>query len=177
MCEDQAYIDACSRRKRPHTRAHEGWAEAGAKPVIESGMKHPSGDSCSHCGKHDVNVRAVYRVQSTKGFLRPQVENAVSAKGSCGAIVQIEKSDGTVSDGTVEDGKSHRQQRVHRAHRQPVERELQGLVGGLADFPPDVRRHQGSQHDRKGPPLAYKIAKQLNPLTMLRYRPNARGAT
>ncbi len=71
-------------------------------------MKDPGDYSGNHRGKGDIDVRAVNLVLPAQGLARHQVENAIGAKGSGRAVVQIEEP-----DGAVDDGESKGKQGVH----------------------------------------------------------------
>ena len=122
--EHQPGVDPRANGESPLGGAQGSWVEAGAGPAVESRVQRPCDDPGDYGGEYDVDVRSVDLVLSAQDFLRPEIEHAVGSKGRRRPEVQVEEP-----DSAVDDGEPQGQQSVHRAHGQPVEGELQCLVG------------------------------------------------
>ena len=130
-----ARVDSRGCRQHSADAKQDGPINTRPKAGIHAFVECPGDDTGGHRGVEDVHEYVVHRIQPAEGLLRPQVEYAVCAQRSRRSIVQIEEP-----DGAIDQSKPHRQQGVHRPHRQAVEGKLQGLVGRLADLPTDVSR-------------------------------------
>ena len=109
-------------------------------------MQGPGDDASGQRGKDDIDVEVV-DIVAPDAFVSTQVEDAVGAeRGGC-SVIQIKEP-----DGAVDEGETHRQQGIDGADSQAVEGKLQGLVGGLADLPADVRCDREGQDNRQQPP-------------------------
>ena len=78
--------------------------------------------------------------------MRPNVEDAVGAYSSGGAVVQVEEP-----DGAVHQREPYGKQSVNRSDGQPVEGELGGLLGGLGYLPDDIGHRHRCQCDGQEP--------------------------
>ena len=128
-------------------------------------MDDPGSYSRSDGGEDNIDVEVV-GLEPVSVPLRPQIEDAVSAQGGGGAVIEVKEPDCAVDQGEADGQKG-----VHRAHRQAVEGELERLLTGLVDLPSDIAGdHNRQRHGqelgkaRQGKPaLAGAAFKQRKP--------------
>ena len=140
----ESYVGASS---TSHGAAHCQWQgppESRPQPGVKAGVEHPGNHSCCDHGEAHVYRHLVDFVAPPEGFRRPQIEDAVRPDRRCRPVIEVEEP-----DGAVHQGEAHRQQRVDRSYRYPVEGKLKGLIGRLGDFPTDVGDRYKGQNDRQ----------------------------
>ena len=120
-------------------------------------VEGPRDHSGSHGGKHGGHI-GVGVVVAAEAVLRPEVEDAVSAYGGGGPVVEVEEP-----NGAVDDGEAHREEGVDCAYGQAVEGELHGLIGGLGDLPGEIRDYGYGQRRRQDSAMVITTGKQTAP--------------
>ena len=153
---------SCQRRERPDCIG----AQAASETRLESRVKHPCYDPDRYGGENHVKYRLVDLIPPSECIVRAQVEYSVGAQRGRRSIIQVEEPDRAVNQ-----RESHRYQRVHRAHGEPVERELHSLIGGLGYLPEDIERGQNGQRYSQNRALVITVSEQhLAPLGFLASR-------